>query len=159
MESNRYKISSTLWFFKLVMILLVIYSGYSIFQILNADRTSFKELAPYVVSLLIGVVGFWLFSRVAEFEYNDIEKILYIRRRAGGGFEEIPLRSIEQITLSPISPGNGQSAYTIRYRDQSGNYKAVLFFPKLFTRYSRMIKEDTQAENPEVYIRNWTIGS
>jgi hypothetical protein len=157
-DTNRYRVSRD---FTFVLILagpaLLVTLANLINDILNRSITIRSGIILTTASIAITTSIFY-FSTRNTIEYDDTNKVLYVVNSRNQPESQIPLKNIDKILFSIIGLGRGSYSYIIIYNDHKHSKQSIRLFPTPLSKDIDKIINDTKVENPNVIIRNRSLG-
>ncbi|HLX91002.1 MAG TPA: hypothetical protein VKR32_04935 [Puia sp.] len=119
-------------------------------------RVTSGTISGLVLSLILGAVFWYFVMTMNVIEYDDVKCVLYVMDWKRKTEIQIPVEKIDKILMSLLGARNG--SYVIVYRGEENQEKKIRLFPVPLSGDINTIITDTKLRNPNVIIRNWTIG-
>jgi hypothetical protein len=131
--------------------------GNLINDFLNRSITIQSGIILTTASITLSTLIFY-FSTRSRIEYDETNKVLYVVNSGNRPETQIPLINIDKILFSVIGFGRGSYSYMIIYNDHNHSKQRIRLFPTPLSKEIDKIINDTKVENPDVIIRNRSLG-
>ena len=154
---NRYRISTNFLVLKIGIFILFFSVVFSLVKEARNETINYIYMAGLAIAGLSLAGIFYYISTRKRIDYDDIKQKLYIVDEKMQTEIEVPVENIDKILISAFGPG-GDTSYVIVYRDFNNQQNKIRLYPIFHDNSIKTIKSDTKHKNPNVIIRNWSIG-
>jgi hypothetical protein len=154
---NRYRVSTKFTLLKIGLAIGILSLVINFIREIRNNTLNEKTTIGLTLGIIASTCIFYYISTRKRVDYDDIKQTLYIVDTKNQTEIEVPVETIDKIYLSTLG-GQGNSSYVIVYRDFHNQQQKIRLFPILLDNSIKTIKTDTKLKNPNVVIRNWTIG-
>ena len=155
-NSNRHRVSARFILAYIFILVVVFLTILSFTDAVRFHRVSAGSISGLVFALIFGFVLWYFFMTMKIIEYDNVKCILYVLDWRRKTETQIHVEKIDKILMSVVGASNG--SYVIVYRDEENREKKVRLFPIPLSGDIQIIKTDTKLRNPNVVIRNWSVG-
>lgn len=156
-NNNRYRISTNFLVLKIGILILLFSVVFFLVKEARNETINYISMAGLAIAGLSLAGIFYYISTRKRIDYDDIKQKLYIVDEKMQTEIEVPVENIDKIFISAFGPG-GDTSYVIVYRDFINQQNKIRLYPIFLDNSIKTIKEDTKNKNPDVIIRNWSIG-
>lgn len=156
---KRKRISSNFNSLKIFFVIISVFVLIIFIQRLYEQKFTEKDLIILVILALVFGSFFFYISTLKTIDFNFNDRLFIIDRKHNE--EQVLIEKIDKIIYSAIglSYFNGWSySYRIVYTDQLGKIRRIRIFPKNFHDDIETLIKLTKLKNPNVKIRNWSMG-
>jgi hypothetical protein len=154
---NRYRISTNFKILKIGIAILLFSIVFFLVKEFRNETFNYNSIAGLAIAGLSLTGIFYYISTRKRIDYDDIKQKLYIVDEKKLTEIEVPVENIDKIYISAFGRG-GDTSYVIVYRDYNNQKNKVRLYPIFLDNSIKTIKADTKRKNPNVIIRNWSIG-
>jgi len=154
---NRYRISTNFRVIKICIAILLFSIVFFLVKEVRNKTFNYNSIAGLAIAGLSLTGIFYYISTRKRIDYDDIKQKLYIVDEKKQTEIEVPVENIDKIYISAFGRG-GDTSYVIVYRDDNNQKNKVRLYPMFLDNSIKTIKADTKHKNPNVIIRNWSIG-
>ena len=154
---NRYRVSTNFTMVKIFVLVGLFSIVFNIIRDIRNDGFNQKSITGLTLGAVALTSLLYFVTTRKRIDYDDIKQALYVVDTKRLVETEIPVEKIDKILYSSIG-GSGNKSYVIIYRDFHNQSQKVRLFPIPFDNSIDTIITDAKLKNPELVIRNWSIG-
>jgi len=154
---NRYRISTNFTVLKIGIVILLFSVVFFFIKEVRNETFNYNSIAGLAIAGLTLTAIFYYISTRKRIDYDDIKQKLYIVDEKKQTEIEVPVENIDKIYISAFGRG-GDTSYVIVYRDYNNQKNKVRLYPIFNDNSIKTIKADAKHKNPNLIIKNWSIG-
>jgi hypothetical protein len=156
-NSNRFRISTKFTLVKIFVFIGLFSVVFNLVREIHGGTLNEKAIIGLTLGTIALIAIFYFVNTRKRIDYDDIKQTLYVVDTKNHTEIEVPVENINKILYSSFG-GRGTGSYVILYRDFHNQQQKARLFPIPFDNTIDTIKTDAQLKNPNLVMRNWSVG-